>query len=182
MSRRAAAVVAVVVVFLAALSLSARRNPVYQSRALVALGVVTPTGPGSLEQQLTVAQGSAARMVAQARYGAAANVHVGVVDGGALEFRARSRHPAHAAEVANAYAQAYVDLRRAQLLEDDVGFQGPESSRLRDVPLDRGMPSVVVPARPARSPMPPWPSETWTLAGMVLIALALAVPDRRSSP
>jgi hypothetical protein len=172
-------VVAVVVVFLAALSLSARWNPVYQSRALVAPGVLIASGPGSLEEHLAVARGSALRLAVQSGFGADARVHVAAVDGHVLEFRARSHDPARASTVANAYAEAFVELRRKQLADGALTQEGQASSRFRELPEHLVGPSVAQPARPARSPLPPWPSETWTLAGMVLVALALAIPERR---
>lgn len=98
-------------------------------------------------------------------------MHVDVVDGVSLEFRARSRDAAEASDVANAYAEAYVELRRNQLSDDPV----------RNSPPTTVGPSVVIRATPARSPLPPWPSETWAAAGMVLLALALTVPNRGSS-
>ncbi|MDQ4096865.1 MAG: hypothetical protein M3144_03210, partial [Actinomycetota bacterium] len=165
MSWRAAAVVSVVVVFFAALSLSARWNPVYQSRALVAPGVLTASGASSLEDHLAVARGSALRGAVQDRYGADATVHVGVVDGSALEFRARSHDPARASTVANAYAEEFVDLRKTQLADGALVPGGQASSRAADVPAHLAGPSVVVAARPARSPLPPWPTEAWALAG-----------------
>ncbi len=166
MSRRAAAVVLVVVGLLAALVIPARLNPVYQSRALVSLGVIASTGPASLEQQLALARSRTVQVGAQARLlGATTRAQADVVGGSAIEFRARSENAREAAAVANAYADTYVEVR---------GKQPPEV--LRSAPPALASPHVVVRAQPARSPLPPWPSETWTLAGMVLLALALAVP------
>jgi hypothetical protein len=179
MSRRAMAVVLVVSVLLLGLIVSARLNPVYQSRALVSVGPVAEKGSNSLEQNVALARGSKVRLAAQARHGSAATVHVGVVDGASLEFRARSRDAADAADVANAYAQAYVEVRRKQLLEEGVKGEGPERDRLRHRSAGPP-PSVMVAARPTRSPLSPWPSEPWAVAGMALIALALALPNRES--
>ncbi|MFN2505582.1 MAG: hypothetical protein ABR540_15360 [Acidimicrobiales bacterium] len=76
--------------------------------------------------------------------------------------------------MANAYAQGFVEMRRAELRDYPTG---PGSASGRGEPPQVAIsPSVVVPARPARSPLPPWPSETWTVAGMFLVALALAIP------
>ena len=178
LSRRTVAVVLVVVVLLGALIVSARLNPVYQSRAVVSVGPVADKGPDSLAQNVVVARSPAVTLAARARQDANATIHVGVVDAGALEFRARSRDPVDAAEAANAYAQAYLEVRRAQLIDGSQKDQGPESDRIRRL-SPRGAPSVVVAARPATSPLSPWPSEPWAVAGLALIALALAVPNRQ---
>ncbi len=137
MSRRAMAVVLVVVVLLTALVASSRVNPIYES----------------------------------------VTVHVRVVDGTALEFRVRGRDAVEAADAANAHAHAYVELRGKQLMDDSVNPEGPESGRRAGVSAGTG-PSVVVAARPASSPLSPWPLEAWAVAGMALIALALALPNR----
>jgi hypothetical protein len=138
---------------------------------------VEAKGPDSLAQNLALARGSTVRKAVQASHGSAVKAEVDVVDGVSLEFRARSRDRREAAEVANAYAQAYVELRRNRLRSDAVLGEGPESDRLRRLP-SAAEPSVVVPARPARSPVAPWPSESWAVAGLALIALALAIPSR----
>ena len=179
MSRRATAVVLVLVVLLTALVVSSRLNPVYQSTALVSVGPIADKGSDSLEQNAAVARGDAVRLAVEAQHGSSPRAHVGVVDGGALEFRVRSRHAREAADAANAYARAYVDVRRKQLLDDSLKSEGTERDRLRDPSADPG-PSVVVAARPAGSPLSPWPSEGWAVAGMGLIALALALPNGKS--
>ena len=164
MRHRTAAIVVVVVGLLAALVVSAWVNPLYQGRALVTPGVVASDGPDSLQQQLALAQ-SITRSAA---------VHVDVVGHSALEFRARSRNARWAADLANAHAQAYVELRRRELATREPA----DSHRRRTPPsLARG-PQVVSQAPREASPVRPWPSETWTLTAMVLIALMLAIPRR----
>ena len=180
MSRRAMAVVLVTVVLLIALMLSARWNPVYQSRALVSVGPVSSEGSNALQQDLALARSRTVRLAVQAHRRSTARVDVGVVDEGSLEFRVRSRDRTEAAGVANGYAEAYVELRRQQLLEEGVNGEGRGLDRLPYLPSEGG-PSVVIPARPARSPLSAWPTEAWVVAGMVLIAAALAVPSRDSA-
>lgn len=174
-------VVLVVVMLLTALVVSARLNPVYESRTLVSVGLVADKGLNSLEHNVALARGSTVRLAAQARQGSTPKVHVGVVDGVSLEFRARSRHAREAADIANAYAHAYVEVRRNQLMDDGAKGEEPGRDRLRHLPAAPA-PSVVVPARPSRSPLSPWPSEPWAVAGVALIALALAVPGRGYEP
>jgi hypothetical protein len=134
--------------------------------------MVAATGPHSAEQNLALAQRPTLRRAVEARSGTAASVDVAVVDDGSLEFRVRSRDRTEASEQANAYAQAYVELREKQLVEE------PLPDRAGPLPTTAAAPRIVSRASPAGSPLPPWPSETWTLAGMVLIALAVAIPDR----
>ncbi len=171
------AVVLVVVVLLTALVASSRGTPIYESRALVSVGTVADKGANSLEHNLAVARDNTGRLAGEGRQDRAVTVHVRVVDGTALEFRVRGRDAVEAADAANAYAHAYVELRRKQLMDDSVNPEGPESGRRAGVSAGTG-PSVVVPADPASSPLSPWPSEAWAVAGMALIALALALPNR----
>ena len=79
--------------------------------------------------------------------------------------------------MANAHAEAFVETRRQELRHE------PSSPEARGARLDQNharalVPSVLSPARPAGAPLAPWPSEAWAVAGMALIALALAVPGR----
>jgi hypothetical protein len=171
------AVVLVVVVLLTALVASSRLNPVYESRALVSTGPIADRGSNSLEHNVAVARDNTARLAGEGRQDRAVRVHIRVVDGTALEFRVRSRNAVEAANAANAHAHAYVELRRKQLMDDSVNPEGPESARRAGVSAGTG-PSVVVAAHPASSPLSPWPSEAWAVAGMALIALALALPNR----
>lgn len=174
------AVILVVVGLLAALVISARVNPVYQSRALVAVQGATESRPNSLEQNLALARSRTLRLAVGPPHGSAGRVNVSVVDELSLEFRARSHRPAAASEAANAYARTFVELRRNQLREENLTDRGAGPSRLRHLPRESAGPSVVVPARPARSPLPPWPSEEWAVAAMFLLALALTIPEADS--
>ena len=68
MSRRAVAVVFVLVVFVAVPVVSARLNPVYESHALVSLGGVSASGANSLAHNLALARGRTVQLAVQARY------------------------------------------------------------------------------------------------------------------
>ncbi|WP_334140974.1 polysaccharide biosynthesis tyrosine autokinase [Rhabdothermincola sp.] len=114
----------------AALVLSFLQTPLYAATAKILIqkqslstgfeqssGRITPDLAGEIEQQFF--NGQAVRDLARDRLGFPANASASVVGRGAvLQVRAVSPDAQRAAEIANAYAQAYIDARREGMLRE----------------------------------------------------------------
>lgn len=114
----------------AALVLSFLQTPLYAATAKILIqkqslstgfeqssGRITPDLAGEIEQQFF--NGQAVRDLARDRLGFPATASASVIGRGAvLQVRAVSADAQRAAEIANAYAQAYIDARREGMLRE----------------------------------------------------------------
>lgn len=113
-----------------ALVLSALSTPTYRASAEVvvqpqsAQSVFDPSGSsnsptGSVETEIRVIQSDPVRRAATAELGRSASVTAGRVgETEVMQITALETGPGRAAHVANAYARAYVDLRKSQAIGD----------------------------------------------------------------
>ncbi len=134
--RKRAIVGSVLVLVASALAISFLQTPVYQGQALVLLrapGTGLPFGGGQqdLDPELAVAteiqvlKSAPVRATVTERLGPVPEVSVRRVDTSLMiEVQARSTDRARAAEVATAYAQAYIDYRREQATQDLLAVAG----------------------------------------------------------
>jgi polysaccharide biosynthesis transport protein len=123
-------IAATAVCTVAALTLSLLQTPLYASTARILIQRQSPSAllespsqrlnadlVGEIESQFF--NGEAVRDLARERLGYSASASASVVGRGAvLQVRAVNTDPARAAEVANAFAQAYIDARREATLSE----------------------------------------------------------------
>jgi capsular exopolysaccharide synthesis family protein len=134
-----------VVCTLGALAFSLSQTPLYSSTAKILIQQTSPTtefeasnsrinADLAAEIELQFFNGDAVKQLARERlsYGGSASASV-VGRGSVLQVNAVNADPARAAELANTYAQAYIDTRRDSTLADYVATSAAIQTKLDDV-------------------------------------------------
>ena len=129
--RKGTIVLCVLVALTAALGASFLQTPIYEGTAEVVLqtrqtdSLFNPNtgqplaGERAVETELKILKGEPVRAEVRRRLGAAPAVSANAAgDTDVIEVRAQSTDAARAAAVANAYADAYIDFRRKQAVDD----------------------------------------------------------------
>jgi capsular exopolysaccharide synthesis family protein len=153
----------------AAYAFSAVQTPVYEARARMLLGANQTTvdsggfgtyiDPNRTETEIQVLMGKPVADIVQAKLGSAPGISASAVGGTAvIELVAASPKPQVAAQVANAYADAYITYRQQQFA-DAVAAQTKEYTRQIDSLTQQ---IAAADARP-RAPGAPPPPEIDTL-------------------
>jgi capsular exopolysaccharide synthesis family protein len=148
----------------AAFGFSSLQEPVYEARARLLLGATQTTveaggfgayiDPNRIQTEIQVIMGKPVADRVQASLGSAPGISGSAVGGTAvIELTARSASAAKAAEVANAYAEAYIAYRQQQFA-DAVSAQTKEYTR-QIASLTEQLAQVEARPRPPNTPPPP---------------------------
>jgi polysaccharide biosynthesis transport protein len=144
--RRVWVVVTLTAIFtIGALALSVSQTPLYSSTSKILIQRTSPTSDFeasnsrintdlAAEIELQFFNGDAVRQLARERLGYPASASASVVGrGSVLQVTAVNASAARAAEVANTYAQAYIDARRESTLRDYVATAAAIQTKLEGV-------------------------------------------------
>jgi succinoglycan biosynthesis transport protein ExoP len=148
----------------AAFGLASVETPVYEARARLLLGSTQTTvdaggfgtyiDPNRIQTEIQVITGQPVAKIVAEKLGSAPGISGSAVGGTAvIELTARSRTASVAADVANAYAQAYITYRQQQFA-DAVAAQSKEYNRQIDL-LTAEIAQVEARPRPPNTPSPP---------------------------
>lgn len=149
--RKGTILLSLVVVVGAALAASLAQTPLYESTASVliqaqpsasASAQETPTGrvdaTRTLENQTQFAKSDAVRAVVREAMGGEGTLSVTArAEADVLDFSGRHRRPAVAAEIANTYAQTYIDLSREAAVGEFLDYSAVVQSRIDELRAER---------------------------------------------